>query len=232
MNDPGNSAMPAMNRLRRMSLLSLVVFLSFTALLAIAALLSGEFGETQLRIILSTLTISAASICAMACSAFVEKRNYPVPGSLGMAFALLAALMVLYGIWFEPATSLYWKTTSVLAVLAGAFAHALLLCIPSLDARYRWSQAALVICVTLLAGQIILAITREISALEYFRMVGVTAVVVVLLTITVPIFMKLSAAGAARKEPPGQQGETLALTHEQGDRYRDSRGVRYRVTRL
>lgn len=229
MNTLENNPMPAMSRLRRMSLLSLVVFLSFTALLAIGALVSGEFGETQLRIILSTLTISAASICAMACSAYVEKRNQPVPGALGMAVALLAALMVLYGIWSEVGESLYWKTASVLAVLAGASAHALLLCIPSLDARYRWSQGALVISVTLLAGQIIIAITREITALEYFRMVGVTAVVVVLLTSTVPIFMRLSSA---RTAPPGQQGETLALTHEQGDCYRDSQGTRYRVTRL
>ena len=60
---------------RRASLRTFLGFLALTAAVAVVSVLSGDFGETQVKVLLTTLTISAASMCAMACAAFIEKRK-------------------------------------------------------------------------------------------------------------------------------------------------------------
>ena len=53
-------------------------FLVLTALVGIISVLSGEFGEVQFKVLATCLTISAASICSMACAALIEKRIFDI----------------------------------------------------------------------------------------------------------------------------------------------------------
>lgn len=56
--------------IRRLLLKIFIGFLSLTALVAILSVLSHKFGETQLKVLLTTLSITAGSICAMSCAAY------------------------------------------------------------------------------------------------------------------------------------------------------------------
>ena len=214
-----------LHQLKSLCLKSLIGFLSLSALIAVASLLGGDFGSTQIKVILTTLTISGASICAMACFAFIEKRGLVIPGSAGVGCALLAAIMTITGIWNSFDGQFAWKLTLTLITLAAAFAHSFLLLIPTLDQRYRWSQTALVAFVVLLASMILLAMWASISSDAYYRFMGVLAVIVVLLTLVVPICSRLSPDKAT-------QSNTLILRHEQGDVFSDGRGQRYRVSKV
>ena len=212
-------------RFKQLCLFSLIGFLSLSALIAIVSLLSGDFGSTQIKVILTTLTISGASICAMSCSAFIEKRGLPLLGGVGVLVAAIAAIMAISAIWTEIGNDEYWKTTISLIVVAAAFAHSLLLCIPSLAPGYRWSQAGIVFFVSILCLQIIFALFEEIQGVGYYRIVGVVAVFVVLLTLIVPILLRLTPSST-------MESTRLKLEHEDGDIYHDSSGTRYRVTKI
>jgi hypothetical protein len=61
--------------LRKRLLKAFIGFLTLTALVAIGSVLSREFGETQLKVLATTFSITAGSICAMACVAFIERRE-------------------------------------------------------------------------------------------------------------------------------------------------------------
>jgi len=215
----------SITRFKQLCLVSLIGFLSLSALIAVVSLLSGDFGSTQVKVILTALTISGASICAMSCSAFIEKHGLPLLAGVGVLVAAVAAIMAISGIWAEIGKEEYWKATISLIVISAAFAHCLLLCIPSLAPGVRWTQVSLIAFVSILTLQIVFAVYGEISDIGYYRLVGVVAVIVVLLTLIVPICLRLSPA-------PILKSNRLALDHDEGDIYRDRNGARYRVTQI
>ena len=64
--------MPSMTRTALYVMIGSVVL---SALLGIFAILSGDWGWYELRILLTTITISGASICILACVALWERKN-------------------------------------------------------------------------------------------------------------------------------------------------------------
>ena len=106
--------------LKRFALRSFLLFLAFTALVAIISVLTGSFGEVQLRILLTSLTISTASICAMSCAAFIERKDRTILGAAGIICSVAAALVIIFGIWFEPSEDTFWKLSITLVVAAAA----------------------------------------------------------------------------------------------------------------
>lgn len=215
-----------MHLLKKVSLFGIIGFLSLSALVAVVSLLTGDFGDTQVRIILTTLTISGASVCGMACFAFIEKRGLAPLGAIGVGCAVAAAAMGILAIWdiTSPGTT-YGKVALTLVVAAVALAHAFLLHIPTLPPGYRWNQYALILFDLLLAGQITFALWDETNASGFYRIMGVITVFVVLFTLIIPICSRLGG-GHATKEG------SLVLSHENNDIYRDEEGQRYRVTKV
>jgi hypothetical protein len=217
-----------LTRVRRALLWSFIGFLSATALIAVSCLFGNQFGELQAKVLATTFTISAASICAMACAVFMEKRGLRAWGFAGMLLSAVAAAATVFGIWVESNSDVYWKTTGTLIVLATAFTHALLMQIPVLKPAHRWTQVAAAILVAVLSLEIIYVIVS--SSFEHdtdtiFRLIAATSVFVVLLTLVIPICAKL---GANRKA----NDERLVLEKISDDTFADSSGRKYRVTAI
>lgn len=210
--------------IKKACLFAVIGFLGLSALIAVVALLTGDFSDTQIRIILTTLTIAGASICGMACFAFIEKRGLLKIGAIGVLCAVIAAGLAIIGIWSEIGGGTYWKYTITFIIASVAFAHCFLLNIPTLQRSYRWCQYLLVLFVVLLAAQVDFAVWDETSGSVFYRIMGVLAVIVVLLTLIVPILSRFTSGGAA--------APTLALTAEAGEIYRDASGQRYRVSKI
>ena len=211
--------------IRKLSLKVFIGFLVLTALIAIISVLSGEFGELQVKILATTFTISAASICSMSCAAFIEKRKLIGLGLSGILLSVAAAVLVIAGIWPEIDSEEYWKTAITLIVLAIAFAHVFLLVLPELDHAQKWVQAVSSCSIGVLAIQIIVAVWGEINNEDYYRLLAVVAILVGLETLVVPILMKL------RKGSSGIR-RALMLEHIEGEMYRDSAGKVYNVKEM
>src|SRR5262245_23504404 len=119
-------------KIRGLLLKVFIGFLSLTALVAIVSVLGGKFGETQIKVLVTTCSISAASICAMSCAAFVERKKAKAIGGTGILAAGVAALMVIVGAWSEISDEDYWRTTGTFIVISICFAHGCLLGLPNL----------------------------------------------------------------------------------------------------
>ncbi|MEO1993699.1 MAG: hypothetical protein ABGZ17_00310 [Planctomycetaceae bacterium] len=156
-----------------------ICFLALTALIAIASVLTGEFGEIQAKILGTSFTISAASICAMSCAAFVEKnKNLAHLGLSGIALSILAAILVIIGIWAEIHSEIYMKTVATCSVCAIASAHACLLVLPALQRNHAWVQTTSTASIAVLSLQIVVAIWAEIDEENYYRLLAVVAILV------------------------------------------------------
>ena len=177
---------------KKIALWFLIASVGASAVLGIIIVLAGSLSDLQVRIILTTLTVSAASICALACGALWESRRkmlLPLPGAL---LALLAAVLIIIGIWAKISGEEYWKFAAAVGLLAVATAHACLLALAKLAPRFAWTRAVAFASVYVLACLGIYLMYFTPKGDTFVRIIGATSIIVAALTILTPLFHRLS----------------------------------------
>lgn len=187
--------------IKKFFLYSLIGSVSISGLLGIWAILSGDFGEFQERILVTTLTVVGTSILGLACGSFLENprsQNSPlkiVPG-IGIIFALLAAVSSFLLIWdfYHFDDKGVSKTFFISMLFAFSLAQLSLLSLARLAARFRWSLIAAYVVILFLDAFISLIILAELEGNSDFswRLIGVLSVAAASLTVMIPIFHRLS----------------------------------------
>jgi len=173
--------------IRKSLLYIFIAFLVLTALLAVIAVLMGEFGDFQQKILATTLSISTASICAMSCASYVEKKKHKWLGLLGIGLSVSAVTLVNIGLWSELDFENFWKSTLTIVILAIAVAHGCLLAGPKLNRQHTWVQSITSVSIALLTTLIIIAVwNSDVHQDRYFRLLAVVAIAVALLTLIIP----------------------------------------------
>jgi hypothetical protein len=112
-----------MTAARRPLLVAAVSALSITALIAIVALLAGEFGDTQLRILGTTAGFGLSSLVAMRGTTLIEQGRYVWLGRAVPALAVLAFLFELWILWIDEESAFAGKSFICTIVLAIALAQ-------------------------------------------------------------------------------------------------------------
>lgn len=177
---------------KKIALWFLIVSVAASAVLGIIIVLAGSFSALQIKIVLTTLTISAASICALASGALWERRRRLFLPLAGTILALLSAVLVILGIWTEAGSDEFWKFTVSVSLLGVATAHACLLALANLARQFVWARVAAFVAVYFLAGLFIYIIYFQPKGDSGVRIIGATGIVVAALTILTPIFHRLS----------------------------------------
>jgi hypothetical protein len=177
---------------KKIALWFLIISVSLSALLGIFAILSGTLGDFEGRIILTTITISAASICALAAGALWESHGSRTLPRIAVVLAILAATLIIIGIWARISGDEFWKFTATIGVLAIASAQACLISLARLAPRFAWTRKVALIAIIFLATQIIFVIYGDVRDESFFKVLGATAILVASLTIMMPIFHRLS----------------------------------------
>lgn len=177
---------------KRAALWFLIVSVVLSAVSGIVAIVSGTFGDLQARIVLTTLTISAASLCALACGAFWESAQVKILPASGIALAVITAAIFIFGIWTKISSDDFWKAAASVGIVAAATAHACLLSLARLAKRFTWSRLVTFAAIYLLAALFIYVIYAPTNDDTILRIIGVNSIVVAALTILTPIFHRLS----------------------------------------
>jgi hypothetical protein len=177
-------------------LCSLVISVVLSALLGIFAILAGNAGWFEVRVLLTTVTISAASICGLANGAFLAtKRGIALPAA-GIALALIGAGLLICGIWAIPNSEFYWKLTVSVAVFAVACGHLALLSMARLAQGFRWSLRTAYVVIFGVATLIVGLIVSDVHGgnTGIFQLLAVAAITDAAITILIPIFHWLSTS--------------------------------------
>ncbi len=183
---------------RRAAIVFVIVSLSLAALFGIVTLLTGQFGEVESKILLTTLLTAAFAITSL-CHLAVVGRALRIVGFVGIAASVLALALGLALIWvswstWNGTTDVVLRSFMVLAIVSGSLAQANLLLL--LAARQqRIIRVGLIVtlgAIALLAALVSLSILTqgEIPGDDgdfYWRFVGVVAIVDVLGTIVLPV---------------------------------------------
>lgn len=184
-------------QLKRTFLLGVIGSLSLAALLGIWAFLFGNFGDTEFKIIMTTLTAALFSMTSLGAAVVLERGRWRI-GMIG-TFALSGLGLVIYllMIWIEPSWQWYWyewtfKVMVIIAVWAVALPHMALLSLATLKGLYRWVRRGAVGAVLSLATLITLGVIFEPNEDFWIRLVGVFGILTALGTIIVPVLVKVA----------------------------------------
>ncbi len=171
-----------------------IASVSLSALIGIGVILFGSFGDLEIRVLLTTLTITITSILGLACGAYLERKGVQLPLA-GIIIAVIAASLWLIVIWRKGTPSeWYIKTTVTFTILAYACSHLSLLSLARLEKKFVWIRAAAHFLIWSLAGLAIFILWAEPSDYELVsRIIGVLAILVAVVTIVSPVFHRLSA---------------------------------------
>ncbi len=181
---------------KRVFLYSLIVSVSVSALIGIGVLLFGGLGDIQVRILMTTLTITVMSILGLACGAYFETdrgRAFPVTGII---LSVAAALMTFLIIWnvadkYTP----FLKATATVTLLAVSCSHLSLLSLARLDRRFAWSRLAAFIFIAALDALLLWIMWFEPQGDSDIvaRTIGILSILIAAVTVVTPVFHKLSA---------------------------------------
>ena len=191
---PGTPTAPIRTAIVRLTIVSF----SAAALLGVVALLGGgAFGETEGRILLSTLVIGVVSV-AVLCYLATAGTPYQPVGIAGGAVVLVPLVTVLVMIWAYFDTDppeIIAKAFGVGAILAATLAQASLLLVMAEHRRpaVRRLLAGTLVMATALAGLLSALVVGLDPRGGYLRVVGVVAILDVLGTVVVAALTRFGA---------------------------------------
>lgn len=201
-----------MTAARRPLLVAAVSALSITALIAIVALLAGEFGDTQLRILGTTAGFGLSSLVAMRGTTLIEQGRYIWLGRAVPALAVLAFLFELWILWIDEESAFAGKSficTIVLAIalaqVAGMLSSMRSTDPPSISRLIRVAGAAATVATAMTWA----AAIGEIDSAGYYRGFGAVVVLDAFLLALQPVVRHLGARRPATGT--GSGGFTVVL---------------------
>lgn len=216
-----------MNRgsLRSFALRSLIVSVIATALLGIIAVLGNRFDDLTARILMTSVVVSIASLASLTCATLLERRPRHPLALAGIALAVVAAALIVVGLWAHINATDYWRVSGSTGVVAIATAQICLLWLARPAARFAWVQWAAFAVWYGLAGIIVWMVWGDPPEEMIWRPLSVLAILAGAVTIVTPVLHKLnSGADEATPAPSSERmtcphcGMELTLETEQGPR--------------
>ena len=175
-------------RARRFGLGIFFASVAVNAAFGIYAVLAPDFGETQGKIVGTSLCVTGAVVLALACEpAWQRKRLGPIPAA-GAVLGAVGFALAVAGIWTEPESEIWGKTMGNIFTVAAACAVASLLVLARLSPRHRWIfvvTLALIGVATVMIG--LLPWLGDDPAEAYLRALGVVMIVLAAFVVTVPV---------------------------------------------
>jgi len=182
--------------LKRLFLYLFVGSIGTSGLIGILILLLASFGEFEVRVLLTALTVTVTSILGLACGAVLEKGRLQLIPITGIFLAVASAGMWMLVIWIEGNRGdTFVRMLLSITMVSAACAHISMLSLAKLDARFRWLIIAAHATIWPMAIVVVLLIWKsawmesEVSG----RVVGIISILVGAVTVMTPIFHWLSS---------------------------------------
>lgn len=171
----------------------LIAALSVSALIGIYIFLAGDFGETEVRLLFTTLAIGGYSLAGLCCSVIYKRKELKIFSIIGMLTAVAGFTITTGAIWEILDIDDIWKTMVIFIILSAAMSHvSLLLHIRISDNISRYLLMGTIASITIVALMLIKSTLTDFDESEfYFRILGVFAILDVLGTIAAPVMNRI-----------------------------------------
>lgn len=172
-----------------------VVSILVNAVLGIWALLSGDFGKIQGKVLGTSFLVSAAMLSILANSPAIRRRAlWPAPLTGAVAGASGFALFIAM-VWTETDDGRWFKLAgSFLVVAAGATLASSLALIATADGlRWLWLWPVENALITVLGITVLVGLWAEPDVEWYARLVGIESVLVAAMMLLIPVLARFTS---------------------------------------
>jgi hypothetical protein len=175
-------------RTRRLGLGVFFASITVNAALGIYALLSPDWGETQGKILGTSLCVTGAILLALACEPAWERGLLlPVPYA-GALLGLIGFALTVLAIWTEPSSEVYGRVTGTVFAAALACVIASLLALARLAPVHRWVFAVTVGLLGVGATMFSISLWLGDDPSEtYMRALGIVLIVLAAFAVSIPV---------------------------------------------
>jgi hypothetical protein len=194
--------------MKRAALTTALVAVALSAALGVYALVGGGFGDTEGKVLGTSLLVTAAAVIALAAAVALEGGRLGRLPYLGVAAAIAGFGMLVVGVWAELDVDAYLRTAFTLVVVSLAVGYMGLIGLARLPGRQQWTVTAAYVLAGVAAGMIAAAIWFEPPAEAYWRGGGVVFILLAAATVTVPILHRMADIPG-----PVSRGESAPITH-------------------
>lgn len=164
-----------------------------SAVIGIFIFLFGDFGETEAKLLLTTLTIGGFSLTGLCSSTIHNRMELKAFSLVGMLVSVLGFLITICVIWEIIDIKDTWKTMIVFIILAVTIGHISLLFI--IKPKSTFLKNILRVTILFISIVAIMLITLILADADvdgfFFRLLGVFAILDVLGTVATPIINKM-----------------------------------------
>ncbi len=205
--------------LRRVVVATTIGSFSIAALLGVIALLgAGDFGETEARVLLTTVIVGLTSM-AILCHLGTSGTPYAVVGATGGLSALVAAGVALKMTWVDDGGDGTWQLLGVAVVVALTLAQvSLLLGVAAERDEVVGLMWATILAASVAALIVVGMILAEDAGEGSLRLLGVVLILDVLGTV---VTIALAAFGShGRRNRPSSVPQPGNVVHLPGEMYR------------
>jgi hypothetical protein len=179
---------PIGRRVRRVGLGAFFASVVVNAILGIAAVLAPEFGETQEKILGTSLCVTGAVLLALACEPAWERGLLGLVPLVGALLGAAGFALAIGGIWAEPTGNTYGRIQGSVLAFAGACVLASLLALATLAPRRAWLQRITYVLLALGATMFATLPWLGDSPPGWFvRSFGVVMIVLAAFVVTIPV---------------------------------------------
>ena len=179
---------------KKFFLRTFIIALSISAFIGIVIFLVGDFGETEMKVLGTTLAIGGYSITGL-CSSTIHNRNeFRSFSVIGMLISVFGFFFTITAIWEIIDFDRFWQILVIFTVLAVSVAHvSLLLQIRPKTNNIKYSLIATIIFISIVALMLIKSAINKFEDSEFFfRLLGVFVILDVLGTIAISILNKIT----------------------------------------
>ena len=173
----------------------LVASVVLSATLGIYALVSGEFGDTEGRILLTALVVAAASVLTLASGIALERGRASRIPSAAIVVSITGFALFILPIWRDFGPEFLVKTAASTVIVGVALTHWSVVSLARLPVRFRLIHAAAFPLSGAMAAFLIGAIWGILEGGRTAQVGGVIAILTIATTIILPVLQRLATTG-------------------------------------
>jgi hypothetical protein len=175
-------------RVRRVALTIFFTSVVVNATLGIYAVLAPDFGETQAKVLATSLCVTGAVLVALACEPAWERGLLGHVPHAGAALGAIGFSLTIVGMWGEIDSDVYGKLMGTSFVAGAGCTAASLLALARLAGRHRWVFRTALVLLTISATMVAVMLWLGTDPpAEYARALGVVAIAFAAFAVTVPV---------------------------------------------
>jgi hypothetical protein len=201
--------------LNRLALRFVLASIAINAVIGIIAIISGDFSDLDGKVLVTSLSVTGASVLALASLTARGRGFLPFVPEIGAVSGVAGFGLLTIQVWAEISGDTMWKAAGTGILLNAAAAHASLLSLSRLAPRYGIALQAAWGLAALLVAEVLTVIWFEDVAdtSAFAQVIGVTGVLLAAATVAVPILHRASKGEVEEARAEGTAGHGRRVTH-------------------